>query len=203
MFDDLCPYTHHCRKMFNQLNHRDFDYSGYFVIALTDNESVHPEMIQKIMQDFWAIQISNVNVLVPSDDAVVVYTYFQYTKSQCNGFTAVEINRFENGQFQRSDIFPEKFENLHRCSLIAFMPHFIPYITYDEPKNLERMPRGLEVNIGIELAKRLNFTLLLDSKLRKTLQLDTPKYNATKVIRIDKQTLRLCNISCHSRYFHI
>lgn len=137
-----------------------FDYSGMYTIVLTENAPTQYETIQRIFEDCWSIQITNVIVLTSmhANDRVVLFTYFPYTQFHCEKVVPVVHNYFSNTSFKYAKrLFTHKTRNMYNCPLSAAVLDVPPFMMVTQLENGTYHVDGIDGLILRVLSKRLNF----------------------------------------------
>ncbi|XP_055325489.1 uncharacterized protein LOC129579433 [Sitodiplosis mosellana] len=136
----------------------------YYTIVLTKYIVNYSEIVRRMLNDFWSLNIANVVVLTPGKDykKVFLYTFFPYTPEHCEIVKPIVLDHFENGSFvnERSvPIFPEKFNNFHKCPLSVSTYNFTPFVFLMPQPNGSYYLDGIEGTIIRVLSQQLNFTV--------------------------------------------
>lgn len=107
----------------------------------------------------------NVNILVSSDDGMIVdmYTYFPYTPMYCNQAIPTRINRYINGSFVEPIVYADKLRNMHNCPLYVTPLEFVPFVLYTRFANGSYMIQGIEFTIVQQISVYLNFTVAIQA----------------------------------------
>lgn len=141
----------------NPMNNR-----GYYTIIVTNvdgntrNDSY--DIVQRIFHDFWGNGISDVYVLANND----LYTFYPYDETTCNTAVPSIVNVLRNGNFtSKLNMFVDKFQNMHQCDMVVMANVFAPFTTYTMNVDGTRTLSGIEGDMMIQLAKMLNFTVVL------------------------------------------
>lgn len=149
------------RDIFTKIKDETFDYNGQYLVVLTEIIDNQHEIIHKILQDFWSLEITNVDVLarLNGDTRVILYTYFPYTRFHCGMVDPVVINYYVNNTFiWKTDIFPNKLQNFHRCPLTLATYQLDPFMLLTPNNNTGYSTSGLDGIVFRVLSQRLNFT---------------------------------------------
>lgn len=173
-----------------------FNFAGFYTIILTKHSDDCHGIVRQIFEDCWSLYIGHVNLLIPTEDneTILLYTYFPFTPERCETVEPVIYDYFENDTFSiNAPIFPNKFQNFHKCPLKISTYNIPPYMI------LKRHPNGTYHLDGIEgkmirvLSMRLNFTpiviLSTTNTLRKIDNFSTALYTPKL-----KRSLDLVNI---------
>lgn len=143
---------------------KNYDFSGFYTIILTENSDDCTEIISRIFDDCWSIYVANVNILVPTDgyEIVLLYTFFPFTPESCEVIEPVVYDNFENGTFQvNASIFPEKFDNFFSCPLRVSSYTASPNVILQKQPNGSYYPDGIEGIMLRVMSQHLNFTPIL------------------------------------------
>ncbi|XP_075155866.1 uncharacterized protein LOC142229211 [Haematobia irritans] len=138
------------------------DFNEYYLIVFYGDVDNYPDEIQKIFEYYWLYYIVNVALLLVLDGkSNDLYTYYPFTSAHCHRAQIRKLNE-ENVKIttlKANELFPEKFLNFHKCTLIAAVWEVPPYLTLpqdDEENIVFGGVEGLLLNI---LAKELNFKM--------------------------------------------
>lgn len=156
------------RKIFSKFEKNNYDSSGYYTIALTEYSDDYMVTIRKILANCWSVYVTNVNVLVPTQDyeTVLMYTYFPFTSEKCEGVEPVLSDRFTNDAFQlKAEIFPEKFRNFFKCPLRVALYSLPPFMILKRNPDNSYHIDGIEGRLLKSMAKQLNFTIVVSVAL--------------------------------------
>lgn len=149
------------RKIFNQMTNISFDFSGYYLIVLTQlmPQPMQIETISKILSDCWSKHIVNVNVLFPLHSETVMYTYFPFTRSHCDRVVPVVLHHFKGDQYENvPELFVDKSGNMHKCQINLTTIETIPFTEHSKNIDGEQITTGIDVKILDVIADRLNFS---------------------------------------------
>lgn len=152
-----------CRSIWDKMNRRTFDRSGYYLIVLCNQFTEQLRDIGDIFRDCWADHMANVNVFVPDakNDGTIVYTFFPYTAAYCDKAIPVVLNRFIGNSFVYDAVyFPNKFKNMFKCTLYGTMTHLRPFAIYETGANGQMKLSGFEIDFIRGIADHLNFSLV-------------------------------------------
>lgn len=144
---------HFSRRIIDVLNHRWFDFAGFYTIVVTETVSDHRSFVLPVLTSCWSFHIVNVNVLLYDSlrSETIAYTYFPYSASACNEVIPVAHET-------HTDIFPDKAENFHRCPVFVTLYKDLPCIESEDGSEPDRLS-GIEGAILRGLSQSLNFTL--------------------------------------------
>lgn len=147
------------------MTEKTFDYRGYYLIIITE---VHPtnqqNIILNVLRDCWSLYIANVYILtIPNrSPEVTMYTFFPFTENHCDHVDPVIVNNGNGTDFNSSlEIFVDKFENMHKCNIIATVSDYRPYTIITPSSNGTYTLDGIEGLLIHELKRTMNFTLIL------------------------------------------
>lgn len=153
------------------MNDKQFDYmNGKFLIILTIGADNLYQIVEMIFNEFYALYIPNVYVLIKNgqNSKIFLYTYLTFNNNACHRpsiklITTVNddnINQFENDT--NFDIFSmtTNIKNFHKCSLNVgiFNVGRFAIVTYDMD-NDKFDYKGFEVQIVNIIAEKLQFTI--------------------------------------------
>lgn len=139
LFDSLVQFKENEGKiLWKTHNSKSYRHLAYVPDATTKD-------IEESVEDGWSID--NVAFLLnESEKSIDLATSFMFTKKTCRQNQLVTINRFTN-KWTNEFFFPEKYANLHSCSLT--------FATAECPER----SFGLNSRTLYELAKDLNFKI--------------------------------------------
>lgn len=158
----------------------NFDFTGFYtIILLSHDNDQHQQygIVGQILNDCWKSSIINVALLVATtaNNAAAIYTYFPFTRFQCEQITPVMINSFASGSFlyPNASIFPDKSKNMHKCPVIVGVYDSTPLpnmLLKTDPNGTLLDLDGFEGITLLVLAQQLNFTpvLIESSRLERT-----------------------------------
>lgn len=148
------------------------DYDGYYLLVLTEVPPDHPNVINRIFRDCWAVHLINVYVLAPIEYPTVgitMFTFFPFTETHCNQVYPVVVNHYHNGAFTaKLNVFADKFKNMHKCNLFVAMSHYLPFTTLRTDDGNRSALAGIEGMLLDVIAHSMNFSytvLYIPSKL--------------------------------------
>ncbi|XP_055910412.1 uncharacterized protein LOC129944774 [Eupeodes corollae] len=161
-------------KLFREINVMHFNIDGHLVIVLKTFEGHYHSDMVKIFDLCWEIGIVNANVVVEViPGAVMMFTYFPFTKTSCAIVAPVLFNRFTNSEWENDDLFPSKIRNLQGCPLNCGTWEDEPYlkVLHNEQENQEY--NGIEGKLLEFIASQMNFTInfyfLNETQIERTL----------------------------------
>lgn len=153
----LNNYEEFVRDLLPHFEKRSFDFSGFYVIILTNHAKWSNDSIKKMMTDFWNFRIVNLIVLIhdinDEDNAVMGLTYFPFSVDYCEEVHPVVTIKYVNGHFSNTQFFPWKLRNFHGCPLIVGITESPPFITFVN----DTYVRGIEGYILRMIGTILNF----------------------------------------------
>ncbi|EAT45391.1 AAEL003353-PA [Aedes aegypti] len=156
-------------RAFSEINDKmrvqTYDYSGYFLIIVTDSSRNNFNTVQQIMDDLWSHYVINVAVLLSFDDSpedAFYYTYFPFSTGYCEQVHPWLWKIYSKGRFvdPMRAFYPKKLKNFYGCPL--------KMVTFDVPPfmimgaEFDGTVSGLDGIDGIltrVLSQLLNFTL--------------------------------------------
>lgn len=181
------------RRIFSEVTIDAFDYSGYYSVLLTEHSDDCEETIRKILEDFWSLHMANTIILIPSEnyELILMYTFFPFTPEHCERVKPIVYNYFENGTFVLNlPVFPEKFNNLYRCSLKIATYHYPPFIMLTHRSN-DTYIDGIEGVVLRVISQKLNFTTIVIPSSLNILNKISNTSNASEIKRPYKRSLEL------------
>ncbi|XP_055522405.1 uncharacterized protein LOC129716595 [Wyeomyia smithii] len=166
------------RRISSGMKIRTYDYTGNFLVLVSDSSNSSYRTVQAIMDDLWSHYIVNVGVLMAFDEYpgnAFYYTYFPFGSGYCEEVRPWLWKVFSGGRFVSAtkEYYPAKLENFFGCPL--------KMATFDIPPfmMLQYGPGGQLVNTdGLDgivvrvLSQRLNFTV-------EVLVVDPPDWGVT------------------------
>ncbi|XP_073831806.1 uncharacterized protein [Musca autumnalis] len=142
-----------------------YDTSEYYHIFLLQHDHLIMDDMQQIFNYCWANQIVNCNIQLQNRHSELhLYSYFPYGAGSCNNTEPRHINQFVNGNWLRQPYFLPKTMNFYGCPLRGVVRCTSPYV-YRSDDNVEGEFTGFEVALMKELARVLNFTLILQEAM--------------------------------------
>ena len=156
------------KDIFEVMRHSKVDYNGKFLVVIL--ELIDITQITIILNDFWSINIINVNVLVKTqrdENESQLYTYLPFSKDACSLVHPILWKTFKDGVFHGpGELYPNKVENLNDCLLAAAAFDAPPFIKVNKENNGSYTFHGMDIEImtiATQLMKfRTNFTVLTD-----------------------------------------
>lgn len=164
------------------MSEQSFDYTGFYLIVLTDDKDNQYHGIHSIFQDCWQLYIANVNVLTTfsSESSAILYTYFPYTKERCEDTHPVVLNYFAGDKFVSDSIYPDKFRNFYKCPLTLATYHIPPYMILTPMQNGSyHTTDGIDGITFRVISQQLNFTPIIRVPAEKSNTVTGRKRNQT------------------------
>lgn len=150
-------------NIYNNIRKETYNYQGNYLIVVTKYYEGVLMDIDKMLTDFWAMFIINVDILVESENSTQahLYTFFPYTKLHCSKVHSILWKIFSNDQFEDvRNFYPWKMDKLYNCP--------IKVVTFDTPlmiisENLEGKHKfsGLDGKLLREISKIMEFEIQL------------------------------------------
>ena len=178
------------RQIYDQMSPDYYDYTGYYLIVITDFSIPRQSTMRAVFEDMWKLYITNVNILITSpendDYEAQLYTYFPYTPYHCEKVFPVIRDYFHGEKFERGlDFYPEKVKNLHGCPLTVAAFDYPPFMMLTPQEIVNYYPDGFEGVLLRVLYQRLNFTAKIQiPKLNRRWGLLTEEGQATGAMRM-------------------
>lgn len=146
-------------KVFQHSTPDMYDYQGFYLIVLTNYDSI---AIKKIFEVLWSFYIVNVNIITKEDmysDEALMFTYFPYTRYYCEKVQPIMLNNYiiDVGFIKNIKHFPNKLTNLHKCPLKVATVDIPPFVII-KPDGIPKIV-GLEGILMIVLERQMNFTM--------------------------------------------
>lgn len=160
----FCDTFESFQNVFIQMHTDNFEYQGYYLIAISQYSEHIFGTISNIFGSLWSLQIVNANILwMPpaTDEETVMFTYYPYTRYYCSEAYPVQLNHFHAGKWMTDiNYFPKKTKNFYGCKLrVATFAN--------APFSIIRQHAGKIEHDGIDgillrvLSQRMNFTVEL------------------------------------------
>lgn len=147
----------HFMKFAANLNHKIFDFSGYFLLIFdeVDNESAQ-NIFRVLFQKF----IYNVAIITRAENQVTLQTFMPFNPEKCQDMRPVVINKFDRNtsRWITNEIFPEKFLNFYGCSLRLTTYEYAPAVMRRKASNGSIELYGNDVEMLNGLSNLMNFT---------------------------------------------
>lgn len=129
--------------------------------------------------------------LTKHNEKCAIYTYYPFSKYLCAKVIPAIINYFENESFQYNDteLFSEKMENLYGCPVTVATFHTEPHMMLSKSKNAERAvydTDGIDGIILRVLSQLINFKPIIkipqDGKMRGSAYANGTKTGAMRMV---------------------
>lgn len=140
--------------LFEKMTSDQFQFKGNYLIVLTKG-MIHE--IPQIFQMLWDIFIYNVDILVENEKSVLLVTFIPFKIGYCNDMTPQTINKFEFGKWETDIIFPNKFRNLHQCSIKLGTYAYEPIVTQRRLSDGSLQFIGSDIELLNGISEVLNF----------------------------------------------
>ncbi|XP_053699471.1 uncharacterized protein LOC128746449 [Sabethes cyaneus] len=152
------------RRIYASMDYRKFDSSGYYLVVIVGavGDGYVGDVIQRMLEDLWVLDIYNVNVLLSKgEDAVQVHTYFPYSPNQCGKVKPVVWYNITSMAGYDLDLYPNRLTTFHGCPLIGGTFEAKPYTIIPKQANDSStlVVGGFEGDLVNLLMERLNFTI--------------------------------------------
>ena len=134
--------------------------SGFFTFVVVEISLTEAETFPRKM---WSKHVYNVIVITQLNTKPHVLSFTPFKKEKCKDTSTEIVNQFTNGKWNSSMFFPEKFTNLHNCTLKAAALDNPPIVIKKTPFNKTVELDGFEVVFLRELSKALNFQVDIES----------------------------------------
>lgn len=151
LFDDESSFETFLPK----LTDKNFKLDGFFLLNFRNQTFVNQS---RIFEEFWKLQVSNVNILSATNDIIEMSTFLPFTESECHGVAPVVINSFQNDAWTRRVIFPKKLIDLNGCSIKLSTFDYPPAIIIEKVDGVEKYS-GHDIELIQGLSQALNFNL--------------------------------------------
>ncbi|XP_053677922.1 uncharacterized protein LOC128728324 [Anopheles nili] len=156
------------RQLFHALDPAYYDFSGYYLIVLTNFGKLLPETLERIFGFLWRLNVVNVNIITADLQdhsqwqSVLMYTYYPYQPNSCEKTFPILLHRFRKGQRldHLVELFPNKLSNFHRCLVTVGTFHLPPFILLMNHASND-VYGGVEGDLLRALSLKLNFTVHL------------------------------------------
>ncbi|XP_065072764.1 uncharacterized protein LOC135697105 [Ochlerotatus camptorhynchus] len=160
---------------------RTYDYTGYFLVIVTDSSENSFNTVQQIMDELWSHYAVNVAVLLTYKDApgmAYYYTFFPFGKGYCEKVQPLLWKIFRDGRFENPSrqFYPEKMKNFYECSLKVATFDIPPFmmLVYGTNGKVSHLD-GIDGIVTRVLSQRLNFTL-------DVVVVDPPDWGVTEML---------------------
>lgn len=142
------------QKLTEKLSKENFKVARNFLFWFPES----PELsTSTFLLSLWELYISNANVVVKINGAVRMETFLPFTPSGCRSGGAIVTNDFVNQTWVR-EIFPDKYKNLHGCS-IKLSTFDGPPATIITKMNGSTVVTGHNIDLIRGIARTMNFSL--------------------------------------------
>lgn len=121
-----------------------------------------------IFNDFFQLNILNVNILIAGDAVVntnteeyYLYTYYPYSENNCSKINIRLLNVFRTNNKNNTmiEFYPNKLENFWQCPIVVATFNTGHYINLIKLKTGKLYAHGFEGELINFIAKLLNFTI--------------------------------------------
>lgn len=158
----FCDTFESFHNIFIQMRTDNFEFQGYFLIAISKYSENLYEIMSKIFESLWSLQIINANILwMPpeNEEESMMYTYFPYTSFYCSEAYPVQLNQYRSGKWITDAMcFPKKMNNLYKCKLRVATFANAPF-TIIHQNNTKTKLGGIDGILLRVLSQRMNFTV--------------------------------------------
>ncbi|XP_053699478.1 uncharacterized protein LOC128746455 [Sabethes cyaneus] len=141
---------------------RTYDYTGNFLIVVSDSSNSSYRTVQEIMDDLWSHYIVNVGVLMTFDDSpgnAYYYTYFPFGNGYCEQVRPWLWKIFRDGRWDAREFYPEKLTDFHGCPLKLASFDIPPFMMLEFGSDGSVVNTdGLDGIVVRVLSARLNFS---------------------------------------------
>ena len=142
------------RTLFKKITSNQFIYDSIYLIVLTKGMI---QETQEIFRMLWNIFIYNVDILVEEERFVSLLTFIPFKTGLCNDTTPKTINKFESGKWDSDVFFPNKFKNLHQCTIKIGTYAYEPIVTQIRLSDGSLQLVGSDVEMLKGISEVLNF----------------------------------------------
>lgn len=151
-------------------------------------------IVENILRACWNLHILNVAVLVQQPNqgiisSIELYTFFPYTKQNCDTAIATKINVFptDTQRFTNKKIFPRKVNNFYGCPLTIVATDLKPYLVLTKLENNSYHLDGIDGALVRALSNKLNFKVIAkppdDGADRGVIYQNGTMTGATKIVK--------------------
>lgn len=119
----------------------------------------------------WATYFTN-SIMLPmpypdqpgQPSAVPIYTFYPFTKGHCEEARTTLLTTIQPGNRLNSstDLFPNKFRNMHGCPLTVSSFQDEPYVMIDQSKKGVLQLSGIDGYLVRILSQRMGFSVVVD-----------------------------------------
>lgn len=142
------------RTILKKITSDQFKYNGYYLIVLTRGTI---QEIQEIFRILWDIYIYNVGIIVEDKKFVSLVTFIPFEIGYCDDMKPKVINKFESGKWDSDVFFPNKFKNLHQCSIKMGTYSYEPIVTRKILRDGSLQLGGSDIEMLKGISEILNF----------------------------------------------
>lgn len=142
------------RTILKKITPDQFKYNGNYLIVLRKGTI---QEIQVIFQLLWNIYIYNVGILMEDMKSVSLVTFIPFEIGCCNDMKPKAINKFESGKWDSDEFFPNKFKNLHQCSIKMGTYSYEPIVTRKRLRDGSLQLGGSDIEMLKGISEVLNF----------------------------------------------
>ncbi|XP_070507820.1 uncharacterized protein [Chironomus tepperi] len=146
--------------IFKKMSNDIFSFTGYYVIAYMNPESIHESEIQKIFEKFWTKGIVNAVFLCPVNHDIHIHTNFPYTQHYCEEVHQILWNIYRANVgllYPNRSIFPDKLSNFYGCEFHVATYENPPFMTTIKDNNNNLVTWGFDGILLWALEESLNF----------------------------------------------
>ncbi|KAH8421508.1 hypothetical protein KR009_010116 [Drosophila setifemur] len=166
--------------------------NGNFLVIYTGTEDAPMESIKVMFRRLLNMYVLNVNVFLPRDGTVELYTDYPYGPRRCQSSLPVFYTAFQKlpppgkGFGLTKPLFPKKLVNMHGCELVTATFEHRPYVIIDDDERVPggRIIHGIEGMMFRSLAERMNFSIKLVERKDKDRGLVLPDGNLTGIVKM-------------------
>lgn len=145
---------------------KDYDTNEYYHIFLMQRDVHIYHDMSAIFNYCWTNNIINCNVQYQNVlGEIFMYTYFPFNENNCGNTDPQCINQFVGDYWINRTYFHNKLSNFYGCPLVAAMRNIPPYSYTKRTADGNLSYNGFEIDLMKYLAKSMNFTLEIRTKL--------------------------------------
>lgn len=136
-------------------NRQRYDRSGYYWIVHLQSFGEDHDVVERILEATWELQILYAVVIVADyqEENVELFTFWPYADTHCGDVNPVRVN------WRSVDLLADRLENFHGCVLRVGTFDNRPFVQLDWDKLGNTYMLGFEGLLVNVLAKKLNFTV--------------------------------------------
>ncbi|KAL9696417.1 hypothetical protein quinque_015702 [Culex quinquefasciatus] len=136
-------------------NRQRYDRSGYYWIVHLQSFGEELDVVERILEATWELQILYAVVIVADyqEENVELFTFWPYADTHCGDVNPVRVN------WRSVDLLADRLENFHGCVLKVGAFENRPFVQLDWDKLGNTYMLGFEGLLVNVLAKKLNFTV--------------------------------------------